>query len=190
MASQLPPSWTFFGLISAFIDLFIAYFLLWWSAFAFFLSNFLDCFGFLLPCPCTGFFGYQNSDLCWHKLLFDEPVRRFASVQMLIKTRLPFDLIWFKQRPAGTELLCRNCCNEIGELENEASSSSFSASKLADKDVGFDSKGKKIVNQKQRSGIRRRKRSTLGFRRLQSPMAVSGGFNPRYGSDCFGSAIG
>ncbi|KAK1558461.1 hypothetical protein Q3G72_002630 [Acer saccharum] len=166
MAFQIQ-TWTLCGLIGAFIDLVIAYFLLCGSAFAFFASK----FGIYLPCPCTGFLGYQNSYICWHKLLVDEPIRRISSVQMLIKSKFPFDLIWFKHQP-------RNSCNEVLELENnEASTSSFSSHYLAaDRESGFDTKGKKIVNQKQKYGIRRRKRSTLGYRKFQSQLVS-------YGSD-------
>ncbi|KAI9181446.1 hypothetical protein LWI28_015078 [Acer negundo] len=166
MAFQIQ-TWTLCGLIGAFIDLFIAYFLLCGSAFAFFASK----FGIYLPCPCTGLLGYQNSYICWHKLLVDKPIRKISSVQMLIKSKFPFDLIWFKHQP-------RNSCNEVLELENnEASTSSFSTHNLAaDRESGFDAKGKKIVNQKQKYGIRRRKRSTLGYRKFQSQLVS-------YGSD-------
>lgn len=191
VAFQMGRSWTLCGLIAAFIDLFLAYFLLWGSVFAFFASKFCNFLGFFLPCPCTGFFGYQNSDICWHELLIDEPIKRISYVQMLIKTRFPFDLIWFKQQP---EMVYRNCCNEVVELENEASSSSF----MGDRESGYDAKGKKILNQKQRSGIRRRKRSSLGYRKLQSPLVVAGGSNSHcsgsdrrsQNSDCLGPAIG
>ncbi|KAK2649151.1 hypothetical protein Ddye_016640 [Dipteronia dyeriana] len=164
MAFQIQ-TWTLCGLIGAFIDLVIAYFLLCGSAFAFFASK----FGIYLPCPCTGLLGYQNSYICWHKLLVDEPIRMISSVQMLIKSKFPFDFIWFKHQP-------RNSCNGVLELENnEASSSSFSTHNLAaDREGGLDAKGKKIVNQKQKYGIRRRKRSTLGYRKFQSQLVSYG----------------
>ncbi|TXG63985.1 hypothetical protein EZV62_010979 [Acer yangbiense] len=164
MAFQIQ-TWTLCGLIGAFIDLVIAYFLLCGSAFAFFASK----FGIYLPCPCTGLLGYQNSYICWHKLLVDEPIRRISSVQMLIKSKFPFDLIWFKHQP-------RNSCNEVLELENNDTSSFSTHNLAADRESGFDAKGKKIVNQKQKYGIRRRKRSTLGYRKFQSQLVS-------YGSD-------
>ncbi|KAL5794796.1 hypothetical protein ACOSP7_003390 [Xanthoceras sorbifolium] len=201
MAFQTIRPWTLCGLIGAFIDLVIAYFLLCGSAFAFFASKFCSFFGIHLPCPCTGLLGYQNSDICWHKLLIDEPIRKISSVQMLIKSKFPFDLIWFKQQPAYLDMMYRNYCNELLELENEASSSSFSSPKshnLADRETGYDAKGKKIVNQKQKYGIRRRKRSTLGYRKFQSPLVVAGGSNSPYSGSgtrsqtgyCLGSVSG
>lgn len=101
MAFRTTRSWTFWGLVGAFIDLCLAYFLLCGSAFAFFASKFCDLFGLHLSCPCTGLFGYQNSNICLHRLLIDWPVRKIFSVQMLIKRKFPFDLIMFEDQPCN-----------------------------------------------------------------------------------------
>lgn len=190
MAFRTSQSWTFWGLIGAFVDLALAYFLLCGSAFAYFASKFCNFFGLGLPCPCTGFFGYQNSNRCLHRLLVDLPVRKIGYVQMLIKCKFPFHLIWFEDQPCNLEMVWRrdrNYDNGVLELENEVSSSSFSSPKLktlVDRERGFDAKGKKIVNQKQKNGIRCRRRSSLGHGKSSTVVDVAGSSGAPYnGSD-------
>lgn len=74
---------TFCGLLVAFMELAFAYCLLCVSAFVFITSKLL----LYLPCPCSGIFGYQNSDLCIQKLLFDWPFRIILRIQKLATTR-------------------------------------------------------------------------------------------------------
>ncbi|KAM6591984.1 hypothetical protein CsatA_014589 [Cannabis sativa] len=150
--SQESRPWTLDGLIRAFIDLFVAYILLCISTFMFFASNFWSMFGLDLPCPCSGFLGYQNGCYCWHNLLIDWPIRKIYDVQMSVRSKFPFDLVWSP----------RNSGNGFVELESEACCSSRGVQNLVDRENGFDSKGKKLVNLKQRTGFRRRsRRATL-----------------------------
>ncbi|EOA17110.1 hypothetical protein CARUB_v10005369mg [Capsella rubella] len=74
---------TFYGILVAFMELAFAYCLLCVSAFVFITSKLL----LYLPCPCSGVLGYQNSDLCIQKLLFDWPFRIILKVQKLATTR-------------------------------------------------------------------------------------------------------
>lgn len=156
--------WTLGGLIRAFFDLAVAYFLLWVSTFVFFASKFLKAIGLYLPCPCTGIFGYRNGNFCWYELLFVWPIRTVYAVQMCVKSRFPFDLIWLKD--SSKLINDGNCENRVLEMEGEACSSSYSSPRiqnLVDRDSGFDAKGKRVVNLRQRSGIRRRRRASLEY---------------------------
>lgn len=154
-------SWTLFGLIVAFIDLAFAYFLLCLSTFAFFFSKFCNFFGLYLPCPCTGFFGYHNTSICLHKVLIEYPMKTISAVQMSVTTKSPFNLISLKRRQPGRydTMSCR-----ILEYDNEAGSGSLTIQKLqssVDRERKYDVKGKKVVNQKQKSGTRRLRRSAI-----------------------------
>ncbi|CAH8276952.1 unnamed protein product [Arabidopsis lyrata] len=73
---------TFYGILVAFMELAFAYCLLCVSAIVFITSKLL----LFLPCPCSGILGYQNSDLCIQKLLFDWPFRIILRVQKLATT--------------------------------------------------------------------------------------------------------
>ncbi|KAF2284509.1 hypothetical protein GH714_025927 [Hevea brasiliensis] len=129
MAFRAVHSWTLGGLIAAFIDLAIAYTLLCVSALAFVPSKFLSFFGFYLPCPCSGFFGYQNDDLCLHRLLIDWPIRKINAVQELAKNRFPLNLIWFGHESCNFHVEGvgnRKCGNGIFELEGETCCRSLS----------------------------------------------------------------
>lgn len=179
MAFYTVRSWTICGLTGAFIDLAIAYFLLCASAFVYFPYKFCNLLGLYLPCPCNGVFGYWNSYLCWHKLLIDLPRRNILYVQMMIQSKFPFDLIWFHHQPCNSDRVlcsCRIRDRGVLELENEECSSSFLSSKfqnLADRETGFDAKGKKVV--KQRYGTRRRRRSSLAYGKSSSMHSVVAG---------------
>ncbi|XP_065873632.1 myosin-binding protein 3-like [Euphorbia lathyris] len=166
MASR---NWTLSAIVTAFIDLAIAYTLLCGSAFAFIFSQLLSFFGINLPCPCTGFFWYQNNDLCWHKLLVDWPIRKIVAVEELIKSRFPYDFVMFEHKSCNSHMEGhgkRKFANGITELEEEACSTSLSgptACESVDRESGCEAKGKKIINQKSKSGIRRRRRAVLGY---------------------------
>lgn len=179
MAFNTVRSWTIWSLTGAFIDLAIAYFLLCASAFVFFPHKFCNLLGLYLPCPCNGVFGYRNTCLCWHKLLIDLPRRNILYVQTMIKSKFPFDLIWFHHQRCNSDRVlcsCRICDHGVLELENEACSSSFSGPKfqnLADRESGFDARGKKVM--KQRYGTRRRRRSSLAYGKSSSMQPVVAG---------------
>ncbi|KAE9603364.1 putative GTD-binding domain-containing protein [Lupinus albus] len=173
MALQEIHSWTFGGLIGAFIDLVVAYFLLCGSAIAFFASKLFRIFGLYFPCPCKGSFGYRNSSFCVHKLLFEWPSRKICSIRVIAAKRFPFDLV----RVTGNS--CNACekiveekkydNNRLVELEDEPSCSSCSGPhllSLVDKENGYDAKGKRIINPKRRSGIRRMRRGNYDPGRL------------------------
>lgn len=124
-------SWTFSGLIGAFVDLAIAYFLLCASVVAFFASKFLGLFGLSLPCPCDGVFLYPNRNFCLQSLLIDSPVERVSSVQLSIKNKFPFGSTWERDRNYQLNVkLVRDrdsCVHGLVEMESEASCSSTSA---------------------------------------------------------------
>nr|POE76843.1 myosin-binding protein 2 [Quercus suber] len=117
-------SWTFGGLIAAFLHLSLAYFLLCVSVYVFFTSKFLSLFGLYLPCPCNGVFGYKNSNLCWQTLLFHWPTTIIYSVLNSALSKLPFD---FKNQGCSLDrklVIKGSCENGVLELEGEASCSS------------------------------------------------------------------
>ncbi|CAK8574687.1 unnamed protein product [Lathyrus sativus] len=175
MALEETDSWSLGGIIGSFIDLFVAYVLLCGSTFAFFLSNFLRVFGFYLPCPCKGILGYRNSYLCFHMLLFEWPLRKICSIQVMALKRFPFDLVWVKKDHSLNninenkmvvnvdEKTCGNNDNRIVELEDESLSSSPRL-----REIGYDVKGKGVLSLKRRSGFRRRKRSGYDCGKIDS----------------------
>lgn len=177
MVLQAVHSWDLCGLIGAFLDLALAYILLCVSVFAFFASKFLSFFGLLLPCTCSGIFGYKNSHLCFHSLLFDWPTGIIFSVLNSVLNRFPFDLIWFKDRACNSDkksVRDGNCENRVLELENEASCSLFPRKRLqnlADRESGYDARGKGVMNLKQRSGFRRRRRATFDNKKFSSVLS-------------------
>ncbi|KAI9070979.1 hypothetical protein K1719_047055 [Acacia pycnantha] len=153
MASREIHSWTLGGLVGAFIDLSLAYFLLCGSAIAFFASKFLMVFGLYLPCPCKGVLGYKNDDFCLHKVLYDWPLGKICSVQVMAVKSFPYDLVSVKDHAyTSNEKMTaqKKSANEVRDLKDEAtcSSSWSSPHSLAsfDRENGYDAKGKKIVN--------------------------------------------
>ncbi|KAJ6729078.1 hypothetical protein OIU85_020043 [Salix viminalis] len=144
-----------------------------------FLSKFLSVSGFFLPCPCTGLLGYQNNNLCLHKLLIDWPTSKIYHVQALVKSRFPFDLIWFADQSSDLHVegvRDRKRENGVVELEGEGCSTSLSGPRLSscvDGESGYDAKGKKATNQKHKSGIRRRRRAALGYGKLLSALSTN-----------------
>ncbi|CAL8177982.1 unnamed protein product [Prunus armeniaca] len=177
LACQEVPPWTLGVIVGAFLDLALAYFLLCVSTFVFFASKFLKIFWVYLPCPCNGFLGYRNRDLCLHKLLIDGPVARIRVVQELVKSKFPFDVVWSKDQRSNLNLkLIRdvNCENGVHEFESEAYSSAYSSPKLqnlVDRESGYDTKGKRIMVLKKRPGIRRSRRAAPEYGKLPSPLS-------------------
>lgn len=171
MALEAVQSWTLSGLIGAFLDLVLAYILLCVSAFVFFASKYMSIFGLHLPCPCCGIFGYKNSNLCLHRLLIDWPTRIICCVQKSVKSRFPFDLMDQACSLDKKSVRDVNCENGVLELEDEASCSSNRIprlKKMIDREGGYDSKGKRVINVKQRFGIRRRRRAALENEKFSS----------------------
>lgn len=166
MAFREVRSWTFFGLIGAFLNLGLAYFLLCISTFVFFASNLLNCLGLHFPCPCNGVFGYRNGHYCWHNFLFQIPIEKIHEVQISAKSRFPFNLVCFKDPNNLNNKLIEdnNCEKEAIGLKDGPCSSSYSSPRiqnLVDRENGNDAKGKRIMNLKHRSGIRQPRRATL-----------------------------
>ncbi|KAG2716766.1 hypothetical protein I3760_03G143000 [Carya illinoinensis] len=173
MVLQAVRPWTLGCLIEAFLELFLAYILLCVSAFAFLPSKFFSLFGLHLPCPCNGVFGYKVSNLCMHDLLVNWPKGIIYSVHKSVMSKFPFNLVWFDdqacnsgKQPVGDG----KCESGVVGLEKEASCSSFSSSRLqnmVDRERGYDVP-KRIMNLKQRSGLRRRRRAVLENRQFYS----------------------
>lgn len=166
-------SWTLGGLVGAFVDLAIAYFLLCGSAFAFFAYKLCMFFGLFLPCPCKGSFGYRNSNFCVHKMLFEWPSRKICSIQVMAVRRFPFDVLWLKGHScnANDKMDAQKMFdNRLVELEDEASCSSYASPRLVslEKENGYDAKGKRVMSLKRRSGIRRRRRSGYDCGKISS----------------------
>ncbi|XP_030935280.1 probable myosin-binding protein 6 [Quercus lobata] len=162
---QTVHSWTFGGLIAAFLHLSLAYFLLCVSVYVFFTSKFLSLFGLYLPCPCNGVFGYKNSNLCWHTLLFHWPTAIICSVLNSTLSKLPFD---FKNQGCSLDrklVIKGSCENGVLELEGEASCSSSFHSPLLQNCVA---KGKRVLDLKKMHGTRRRRKAGLGNRKFSS----------------------
>lgn len=194
MACQAMHFWTFTGLVGAFIDLAIAYFLLCASSIAFFAVKFLGFFGLSLPCPCDGLFVNPNSNYCLHRLLVDFPTKKASSVQLAVRSKFPFDSVLAKDQNLDLSLKLVEDRNIYGngfvELEGEASCSSISDSKRSENVVGrelvplnengvefgvaswpgrkLDMKGKGITNHRQKIGIRRRRKSCFDYGKFSS----------------------
>lgn len=186
MACEGSYMWSLSGIVGAFVDLAIAYFLLCAATAAFLASKFLGFFGLRLPCPCDGLFGIvPNGNLCFHRLLIDFPAEKVSDVQLSIKANFPFndtvlgkdqncDLNW---RLIGHEK--ENSPHGYHEMGDEASCSSVSDARKSHNvarielsprnEFGAGSssgvsggrlgiKGKGLMNQRERGGLRRRRR--------------------------------
>ncbi|GAB4851896.1 hypothetical protein Ancab_031295 [Ancistrocladus abbreviatus] len=175
MACGAIHSWTFSGLVGAFLDLAITYLLLCCSTIAFFVSKFLAFFGLTLPCTCNGRFGTSNSNPgpCWQTFLVNCPPDKISAVQFSIKSKFPFDSIWARNEDAHFNLkLIREINLDDGGAE--ASVSSLSDAKRTDSISGgdtvwktefqegrFGAKGMGTVSQRTKSGFRRRRRGNV-----------------------------
>ncbi|GMI64296.1 hypothetical protein like AT4G13630 [Hibiscus trionum] len=91
MAYNEMNSWTFTGLVGAFLDLSITYLFLCGSTLAYLASKFLGFFGLSLPCPFNGLFGYLEKKNCIQAMLVHDPSLKISSVQYSVLKRLPFD---------------------------------------------------------------------------------------------------
>ncbi|KAA8548414.1 hypothetical protein F0562_000098 [Nyssa sinensis] len=192
MACQFMHSWTFSGLVGAFLDLAISYFLLCASTLAFLTSKFLGIFGLCLPCPCEGLICNPNGSYCLHRLLVDYPTEKVSSVQLSVKSKFPFDSICARDHNCELNLtLVRERNNNVDrfvEMEDEGSCSLISDARKSQNLVGrdsvqgnelglgfgvvnssnfkegrFDLKGKGIMNQRPRGGLRRRRKGVANY---------------------------
>ncbi|KAJ0245508.1 GTD-binding domain-containing protein [Hirschfeldia incana] len=92
-------SWTFPGLVAAFLDLSVAFSLLCASSLVYLTSKLLGVFGLNLPCPCEGMF--SNRHKCFQETLVDLPVRKISSVQRSVKSTTPFVSVLYKEEANG-----------------------------------------------------------------------------------------
>lgn len=197
MACQDMCSWSLIGLVAAFLDLAIAYFLLCASAVAFMASKFLGFFDLYLPCPsCYGVFGDDpNRYLCFQKLLLEYPAEKVSNVQLSVMSKFPFNhSVWGKDRNSNLNLrLLEDRKRDDVELEAEGSSSSLvsdprrpnnsggingesqsgrnevgAGNLLGFRDGRFDLKGKGLMHQRPRSGIRRRRKRGFDYGKYTS----------------------
>lgn len=95
--------------------------------------NGLGLLDFCLPCPCKRTFGYRNSRFCVRSLLFEWSSRKICSIQVMAVKSFPFDLVWVTgdSYSANDKVVAeRTHDNSVVELEDEASYSSCSGSRL------------------------------------------------------------
>lgn len=131
MRCQEVRSWTFKGLVAAFVDLSVAFSLLCASFLVYVTSKFLGLFGLDLPCPCDGLFSEPHK--CFQESLRNLPVKKISSVQRSVRNRTPFDSILCKEVNGGKK---RKGERKRVELEDEVSSTP-SVGKV-EKASGFD----------------------------------------------------
>jgi hypothetical protein len=62
-----------------------------------------------MPCPCSGFFGYQNNELCIQKFLFDWPFEIILRIQKMAITTRP--RVWHHQEQEESK-------NSVGKDQN------------------------------------------------------------------------
>lgn len=207
MPCQNMQFWTFTGLVGAFLDLGIAYFILCASSLAFFVSEFLGLFGLRLPCPCDGFFTRGRNDYCVQRLLVDYPNEKVGYVLCSVRNKFPFHSALVNDQNVGVKLVEDKSDHGTGyyvDFEGEASCSSFSDAKVSrnagekemvsgngsglEFDAGrwpdkkIDMKGKGIGNHRPRVNIRRRRKGGFDRRRSSSVSSHDRVGIPRYSS--------
>lgn len=159
MPCQKIQSWTFSGLVGAFLDLAIAYLLLCASTLAYLASKFLCLFGLSLPCPCNGLFLDPNRNKCLQELLVNRPSEKVYSVQCSVKGNFPFDSILTSDSGRVNGNL---------ELEGETSCSlSPGRGEQGLRDVASvkqgrsEARGKGLASRRLRYGLRHRRKGAL-----------------------------
>ncbi|XP_013631873.1 PREDICTED: uncharacterized protein LOC106337325 [Brassica oleracea var. oleracea] len=91
-------SWTFSGLVAAFLDLSVAFSLLCASSLVYLTSKLLGVFGLNLPCPCDGLFSDPpHKNKCFQETLVNLPVKKISSVQRSVISTTPFDSLLYKE---------------------------------------------------------------------------------------------
>ncbi|KAL7219881.1 hypothetical protein ACSBR2_012860 [Camellia fascicularis] len=149
--------------MGAFLDLAIAYLLLSASTLAFFASKFLGLLGLCLPCPSNGLFGNANSNYCLKRLLIHCPIETISYVQLSVNTKFPFDSIGAKNPDCQLNLKLikdqNNCVDGFLKWKAKHLVAQYRGFDVVNSSVhvkkgGFDLKGKGIVNQRPRNGLR------------------------------------
>ncbi|XP_010550886.1 PREDICTED: myosin-binding protein 3-like [Tarenaya hassleriana] len=172
--------WTFCGVVIAFLELALAYYLLCGSAFVFVASKFLLVFGLDMPCPCSGILGYKNKDLCLHKLLFGWPLTKIHTIQNLSVYRLPCEIGWHREKeeiPSSTVVISdgkeENNVLKTGFRKESSSDSGFRINNLCGRESDSDVRTRQAMNQKQKaSGRRRRGKSSSIFSRGNAHLSL------------------
>lgn len=154
MVSPTVTSWTLIGLIRTFLGLALAFVLLCGSTLGFFAWKLYHVFGLYLPCPCSGFLGYQNSNLCWHKLLIQFPLTNIHSALKLSLNRFPFNLLCFNDQESDSDA-------KSIELLGEACPTSPSGLRLQT----MVNKKKKVIYLKHKSKVQRGRIAAFGYRK-------------------------
>ncbi|XP_071707126.1 uncharacterized protein [Rutidosis leptorrhynchoides] len=179
--------WTINSLVGAFLDLYIAFFLLFGSTIALISIRFLGLFGLSLPSA----YNPENPNSEFKSLLVDYPTDKISAVQYSVTRKFPFDSVFYRVNESnGLNLESNNSTvigngivnDEFRELEGEESCSSKSnARKLAvnetddshsriekQKDKGIDVKGKGGFSYRLRGSFRRRRKGSLDSGRHSS----------------------
>lgn len=206
MACQAVYTWSLSGLVGAFVDLSIAYFLLCASAVCFLASKFLGVFSLSLPCLCDGALGVRfNRNLCVHKLFIEYPLEKVANVQLSVVSRFPFyQSVWIRNQNSDLNLgLTGGNERKVIELGGGASSSEVSIVRKSSKGAGFSGemnatdevgtevvkllgmkegrfgmKGKGIIHQRHpRSSTRRRRKGGSDHEKYSAVAS----YNPAFG---------
>ncbi|XP_071740017.1 uncharacterized protein [Rutidosis leptorrhynchoides] len=185
--------WTINTLVGAFLDLYIAFFLLFGSTIALISIRFLGLFGFSLPTD----YNPENPNSEFKSLLVDYPTDKVSAVQYSVTRKFPFDSIFYRVNESNSLNLERHNDNvnignvngytivnddAVRELEGEASCSSKSDARKRvinetdysgiriekEKEKGIDVKGKGGFNYRLRGGFRHRRNGSLDSGRHSS----------------------
>ncbi|XP_010532785.1 PREDICTED: uncharacterized protein LOC104808713 isoform X2 [Tarenaya hassleriana] len=125
MPCQEIQSWTFKGLMAAYVDLAVAYLLLCASSLVYLSSKFLGLFGLSLPCPCDGLFSDPSENKCFQEVLGNQPVRKISSVQWSVKGKIPFDSAVSLEQNHGHTIKGRGKEFRDNSLDREACGKGF-----------------------------------------------------------------
>nr|XP_043634165.1 myosin-binding protein 3-like [Erigeron canadensis] len=180
MNRQSTRFWTLNALIGAFLDLYVAFLLLFGSIMAFICIKFLSFFGISI----LGNNLDQNVNSEFKSLLVDYPTDKVSAVQFSAARKFPFDTLFYRvqnDNPNNDNIglnLERN--DGVRELEGEASCSSKSDARKVvgiesdevggkvDKEKRIDVKGKGGLNYRLRGGFRRRRKGSFDSGRRSS----------------------
>ncbi|XP_010435239.1 PREDICTED: uncharacterized protein LOC104719093 [Camelina sativa] len=170
-------SWTFKGLVAAFVDLSVAFSLLCASSLVYLSSNFLGLFGLELPCPCDGLFSNPNKNKCFQESLVNFPVKKISSVQRSVRNRTPFDSVLCKEAHSSGGKKRKGERRRV-ELEEEVSSTP--SVKRVDSWVENNASGFDLLTaQSLKKGSFKVKSKRLSFHR--SPYGVKNHFQGSFG---------
>ncbi|XP_010440557.1 PREDICTED: uncharacterized protein LOC104723832 [Camelina sativa] len=176
-------SWTFKGLVAAFVDLSVAFSLLCASTLVYISSNFLGLFGLELPCPCDGLFSNPNKNKCFQESLVNFPVKKISSVQRSVRNRTPFDSVLCKEaysNGGGGVFVGKKRKGERRRVELEEEVSSTPSVKRVGSWVENNASGLDLLTaQSLKKGSFRVKSKRLSFHR--SPYGVKNHFQGNFG---------